>query len=165
MNQTKSRILSIDPGTYKMGYALLDGEELLYHGVRVLKNRQSPHENLQEGRLIVLNLIKLLEPTVLAVEKTFINKNRQLALLNVLGDEIRSIGRRKGLRVVSYAPTTVKKFITGHGWATKDQVAQVIVRQYPDLEAYLIKDRQWKQLHHANMFDAVALGLVARHHL
>jgi len=36
--------------------------------------------------------------------------------LNVLVDEIKAITRRKGIRTVSFSPSTVKKFITGNGW-------------------------------------------------
>jgi len=144
-----------------MGYALLAGNELLYHGVKVFTNRQSPHENLKEGGKAILSLINHLKPTVMAVEKTFLGKNRKAALLNVFADEIVAIGKRKGLQVVRYAPSTIKKFICGHGWADKLAVANMVVFKYPQLRAYLVYDRKWKALHHANMFDAVALGLLA----
>ncbi|HGE73067.1 TPA: hypothetical protein ENX78_19690, partial [Candidatus Poribacteria bacterium] len=76
-------------------------------------------------------------------------------------DEITSIGKRKGLRVISYAPTTVRKFICGDGWADKRTLSEVIVSKYPELKVYLTQDRAWKERYHQNMFDAVALGLMA----
>ena len=32
--------------------------------------------------------------------------------------------------------------------------------RYPQLKVYLSQDRKWKEKYYANMFDAVALGLV-----
>ncbi len=161
MGKDKIRILAIDPGTRHMGVALLENGKLVYHGVKVIKKQKTPHETLKEARKVVLRLINDLEPDVLVFEKTFFATNRNVALLNVLSDEIKAIGRRKGLRVMSFAPGTVKKFICGHGWASKYQVATVIVSKFPELKVYLTQDRAWKEVFHQNMFDAVALGVMA----
>jgi len=161
MNMAKrnSRILALDPGTKEMGIALLDDGKLIYYGVKVIKNRKSPHENLEEGRKTVLRLIKDFKPQVLVVEKAFFANNRNISLLNVFVDEIRAIGRRKKLRVIGYAPSTVKKYICGNGRASKKEVARVVVAKYPELKVYLTQDRAWKERYHQNMFDAIALGM------
>ena len=97
------------------------------------------------------------------MEKAFFANNRTASLLNVFVDEIRAIGRRKKLGVVGYAPTTVRKFICGNGWADKKSLSEVIALMYPELKVYLTQDRAWKERYHQNMFDAVALGLMALH--
>lgn len=76
-------------------------------------------------------------------------------------DEINAIGKRKGLAVKGFAPSTVKKFICGNGRASKLEVARVVVSIYPQLKVFLTQDRAWKERFHQNMFDAVALGLMA----
>jgi len=81
--------------------------------------------------------------------------------LNTFTDEIKAIGKRKGLRVVGYAPSTLKKAVCGNGRASKREVARVIVSKYPELKVYLTQDSAWKEEYHQNMFDAVALGTVA----
>jgi crossover junction endodeoxyribonuclease RuvC len=161
MRKTNIRILAIDPGTRLMGVALLEGRKLVYHEVKVIKKQKSPSDTLKVGRKVILRLINDFAPQVLVVEKTFFANNRNSSLLNVFFDEIKAIGRRKGLRVVSYAPSTVKKFICGNGRATKLEVANVIVSKYPELKVYLSQDRAWKEEFHQNMFDAVALGIMA----
>lgn len=161
MPKNNSKILAIDPGTRYMGIAFLDKGKLIYYGVKVIKKKKSPHETLKEGRRIVLRLIKDFKPKVLVVEKTFFAKHKNISLLNVFVDEIRVIGKRKRLKVVSYAPNTVKKFICGNGRATKDEVAKVIISKYPELKVYITQDRKWKERYHQNMFDAVALGVMA----
>jgi len=62
----------------------------------------------------------------------------------VFFDEITSIGKRKGLKVISYAPTIVRKFICGDSWADKRTLSEVIVLKYPELKVYLTQDRAWK---------------------
>jgi Holliday junction resolvasome RuvABC endonuclease subunit len=126
MHCAKTKILAIDPGTREMGIALLEGASLVYHAVKIIKNRRSAHEILREGRKIVFRLLNDFRPDVLVVEKTFFSGKRS-ALLNVFADEIRVLGKRRGLKVMSFAPNTAKKFICGNGRASKEEVAQVIV--------------------------------------
>jgi len=161
MSKHKSKILAIDPGTREMGIALLEGEKLIYHGVMEIRNgSKSPHEKLREGRKIILRLIKDFKPHILVVEKAFFANNRTASLLNVFVDEIIAISKRKNLKVISYAPTTVRKFICGDGRADKRTQSEVIVSKFPELKVYLTQDRAWKEAYHQNMFDAVALGLM-----
>jgi Holliday junction resolvasome RuvABC endonuclease subunit len=160
MSKNNSKILAIDPGTREMGIAFFDKGKLIYYGVKIIKKGKSPSETLKEGRKIVLRLIKDFKPNVLVVEKAFFANNRSASLLNVFVDEIKAIGRRKGLKVESYAPSTVKKAICRYGRASKKEVARVIISKFPELKVYLTQDRAWKELYHQNMFDAVALGMM-----
>ena len=162
MSRTKkSKILAIDPGTKEMGIAFLQGIDLVYHGVKSMRLRQSPHEVLREWRAYVLKLLRDFAPDGLVTEKTFFANNKNAALLNVFTDEIKAIGRREGGHVQSFAPSTVKKCVTGNGRASKEEVAKVIVSAYPELKVYLTQDRKWKYRYHQNMFDTVAVGLTA----
>jgi len=144
-----------------MGVAFLDKGQLIYHGVKLIKKGRSPNDNLQYARRIILRLIKDFNPYILVVEKAFFANNRNASLLNVFVDEIKAIARRKRIRLVAYSPSTLKKFICGNGWASKEQVARAIVLKYPELKVYLTQDRAWKERFHQNMFDAVALAIMA----
>jgi Holliday junction resolvasome RuvABC endonuclease subunit len=161
MSKNNSKILAIDPGTREMGIAFLENGKLIYYGVKTIKKGKSPSETLKERRKIVLRLIKDFKPNILVVEKAFFANNRSASLLNVFVDEIKAIGRRKGLKVESYAPSTVKKHICRNGRASKREVARVIISKFPELKVYLTQDRVRKELYHQNMFDAVALGMMA----
>jgi Holliday junction resolvasome RuvABC endonuclease subunit len=156
------RILAIDPGTRNIGFAFLDKRNLIHFGVKTIGGEGSPEEKLREGKRIILRLINDLRPQSLIVEKTFFANNRNSALLNVFVDEIRAIGKRKGLKVRSLAANSVRKFICGNGAASKDDVARVMVSHHPELKPYLTSDRRWKERYHRNMFDAVALGVAAK---
>ncbi len=144
-----------------MGMAFLEDGKLIYHAVKVIAKGRSPQQTLQRARDAVVRVIDDFEPDTVAVERTFFSQSRHTALLNVLFDEIRSLARRNRLAFVSYAPSTVKKFICGNGHAGKRQVATVVVSRFPELKVYLTQDRAWKERFHQNMFDAVALGIMA----
>ena len=161
MTKHNTKILAIDPGTRYMGIALLDGEKLIYHGVNVISSEKSPKEKLKEGREIILRLIKDYKPNVLVVERSFFANNRTASLLHTFIKEIIVIGKRKGIKVVSYATSTVRNFICGNGRADKRTLSEVIVSKYPELKVYLSQDKIWKDRYHQNMFDAIALGLMA----
>ena len=153
------KVLAIDPGTRHLGIAFFDGKELIYHGVKTIRKMNSAHDTLKEGRKFISRLIRDFKPTTLVVEKTFFSNNRNSALLNVFADEIKVIGKNKGLKVIAYAANTVRKSVCGNGAASKDELAKVIVSYYPELKPYLTSDRKWKEKFYRNMFDAVALGL------
>jgi len=165
MSKNSTRILAIDPGTREMGIAFFENRKLIYHGVEVIKDdKKMPHERLRQARKVILRLIRDLKPRLLITEKAFFANNRNASLLNVFVDEIRAIGGRKKLKVISYAPSTVKKYICGNGHASKREVAKVVIAKYPELKVYLTQDRAWKEKYHQNMFDAVALGMMAMKH-
>jgi len=160
MSKHNVKILAIDPGTKYTGFAFLDKGKLIYHGVCVIKEG-SPDEKLREGKKIILRLIKDFKPHILVVERVFFGNNKTAAIMNVFVSEIMSIGKRKELKVISYAPTTVRKFICGDGRADKKALSEVIVSKIPELKIYLTQDRAWKERYHQNIFDAVGLGLMA----
>ena len=161
MPKKNLRILAIDPGTRLMGVAFLDDGKLVYHGVKVIGKGSSPQETLQRAKSTILRLIQDFDPHILAVEKAFFGMNRNASMLNVLVDEIRSIAKRRKLKLVSYAPSTVKEFTCGNGKASKKDVARVVVSRFPELKVYLTQDRAWKERFHQNMFDAVAIAVMA----
>lgn len=159
-------ILALDPGTRKTGYAFFAGDELVVHGVKVLARGNTPKQTLDYGHLAVLTLLRTLKPDVLAVEQAhFSNRTRRTALLNAFTQTIISLGRHQRVRVLTFAPSTVKKHATGYGWAGKEQVARAVAHRYPELRAYLAGAKGWQTVHHGNMFDAVALGMLAREKL
>lgn len=62
---------------------------------------------------------------------------------------------------MALAPSTVKKFITGGGRAKNAEVARVLAIRFPELEVFLTRDQAYKERFHMNMFDAVAVGMMA----
>lgn len=163
MPKKRNRIktLAIDPGTREMGIAILEETDLAYYGVKTLKKKRPAQVLLKSLRRIIYKLCDDYQPDVLAIEQTFNTTDRNLSLLHLAAAEVKSAARRRGLKVVSYAPKTIRKFVCGSGKATKKEVSKVIAARYPELEIYVFQDRMWKEKYWQNMFDAVALGVTA----
>lgn len=142
-----------------MGVAVLENGRLLYQAVETFPRFHSAEECLEAGRQTVARLIRDFRPTLLAVEKTFIGRNPNTALLNEFAHQLGATGRERGIRVLSLAPNTVKRAIAGDGNASKADVAKAVAAKFPNLKAYLPPERKWKRARQFNMFDAVALAL------
>jgi Holliday junction resolvasome RuvABC endonuclease subunit len=153
------RILAIDPGTRHIGIAVLQGSDLVYHGVLTMPHRQALEAVRRNTRVLLRQLLSDFRPTVLVVEGNSIGSSRAKSRLHAVIGEIRIIGRRERVEVVMKSASTVKKFMTGSGQATKDEVARAVARSYPELKAYLRQTAKWRSRYHENMFDAVALAL------
>lgn len=128
------RILGVDPGTVKMGYALLEinGSQmksvdigvifldaLSDHPTRLLKILERLH-----------SIIITYKPTIMAIEAPFYAKNVQsmLKLGRAQGVAI-AVGMDKGLDIFEYSPRKIKQSVTGNGNASKEQVAFLLQSQ------------------------------------
>lgn len=129
------RILGIDPGSLRCGYALLEdlgGNTPLVReaGVWVLGAGKSLPDRLA---LLQSGLDALLEkhsPDVLSMEAIFLHKNVNSAL--VLGHARGVVMARcagRGMGVFEYPPSSVKQSIAGSGRASKESVADMVRRQ------------------------------------
>lgn len=158
MATNSPRILGIDPGTRHMGVGVLEHRRLLHTGVVRFERGLPPDAVLRETRLALLQLIDRYHPAVLAHEKTFWVRSKRTALLQVQEAEIKRLGELRGLTVVGYAPSHVRKLLCGDGHATKAQVADFLVRRFPELRRH--RRRHGFPLYWLHMFDALAVAVV-----
>ena len=151
-------ILALDPGLRELGFAVLAGTRLVTSGVRPL--RLLPRDQrLAEARRLVRAWIAAYQPSALVLEATHRHPLPWLDALDRFAASVGHFAERKGLTIAMYAPQTVRKAITGHGWASKQELAQAVAFRFPALRVYLTQDRRWKVRYFQNMFDAVGLAL------
>ena len=142
MFKRNKRILAIDPGSREMGLAVLDGGELIYHGVKSLKKCR-PKDKLHEAvKEILTRLIIEYGVKVLAVENGMVS---QIAspLFQTVFDAIKELAKQKRLKVTTYSPNTVRKHVCQDGKATKRRTARIIADRYPELEIYLEQKKRF----------------------
>jgi crossover junction endodeoxyribonuclease RuvC len=128
------RILGVDPGTVKMGYALLEinGSQMKSVDIGVIfLDALSDHPT----RLLKIlerlqSIIITYKPTIMAIEAPFYAKNVQsmLKLGRAQGVAI-AVGMDKGLDIFEYSPRKIKQSVTGNGNASKEQVAFLLQSQ------------------------------------
>jgi crossover junction endodeoxyribonuclease RuvC len=123
--------VGIDPGTRHLGWGVVrrDGNRLRHidHGVIHLDAKQALHLRL---RCIDEELGQVLarhHPAVGSVESLFFHKDAQAAakLGHARGVVLLALARA-GIEVAEYAPARVKRTVTGHGQADKQQVARMV---------------------------------------
>jgi crossover junction endodeoxyribonuclease RuvC len=126
------RVLGIDPGLTRCGYAVVDGRGPgAAHAVSMGVIRTPPTDELPY-RLAALRteLVALLQefrPQVVSVERVFFQVNVRTAM---------SVGQASGLalceaaaagcEVVQYTPNQVKDAVAGYGGAGKEQVQKMV---------------------------------------
>lgn len=148
-------VLGIDPGTRRIGYALVrkDGPRviLLEAGLLRVRSKDAPRA-LREAKRGVDRLLRTYRPAALAIERIFFSKNKKtaMAVAECRGVILLAAAERE-VPLYEYAPSEVKLRLTGDGAADKRGVLKIVrlVLQTPTLA--LIDDAS----------DAVALALVA----
>ncbi len=125
------RILGIDPGSRRTGWALIAqaGRALsvVESGVIRLGEREELEARLG-GLLDALEaVLEAASPSEVAIEDIFAAKNPRsaLALGQARGVALAVVGRRR-LPVHAYPPATVKRAVCGHGRAEKEQIQRMV---------------------------------------
>lgn len=125
------RILGIDPGLNKTGWAIIDasGSQIQYISSGNIKTNVS--DSLPQRLGILSNsineIIEKYNPEKCAMEEIFINVNAQssIKLCHARGSIMCVIGKSK-LPFSEYAPNKIKKTISGAGKADKSQIIYMV---------------------------------------
>ena len=130
------RIVGIDPGTHRIGYALLEAvsrrPRLLAAETITLPPRPTTAERLLVIERALTTRLKRDRPDGVAIEQLFFSKNVKTALSVA---EARGIilltAFRTARSIWEYTPLAVKLAVTGYGRADKEQVRRTIRALFP----------------------------------
>ena len=124
-------VLGLDPGTHHFGWGVVRkvGTRLhhIAHGVFDVGKKGELGERLVAIEIGLVEVVRLHAPQEASIESLFFAKDAQAAakLGHARGVAL-LVCVRAGLPSFEYAPTRVKKTVTGAGRAEKSQVAQMI---------------------------------------
>jgi crossover junction endodeoxyribonuclease RuvC len=132
-NKLGHRILGIDPGLHVTGYAVLESgpSRPLVCEAGLIRAPKNGREIACRLLSLYDSLVEILEefcPDVAVVEQLYAHyahPRTAILMAHARGVIFLAAGQR-GLPVVSYNPTRIKKSITGNGRAPKDQVQRSI---------------------------------------
>jgi crossover junction endodeoxyribonuclease RuvC len=129
------RVLGIDPGTLKLGWAIVDAHDFssvtrVASGCLVLgKSTTLIAERLHQLHVQLRVVIAQHKPTVLAIETAFFGENAQSALrIGEARGVVLMLAAEFGLDVNEIPPATIKRRIAGNGRASKEQVYQMCLQ-------------------------------------
>jgi crossover junction endodeoxyribonuclease RuvC len=132
------RILGLDPGLQVTGYGVLEptaqGPRVCEAGVVRSGDERATPDMARRVRLLYDGIVEVLDqwrPTVMVVEQLYAHYDhpRTAILMAHARGCFFLAGAQRGLEVLSYAPTRVKKTVTGHGRASKEQMQNAIMRE------------------------------------
>lgn len=124
-------VLGIDPGLTTTGYGLVaDGPRAVAAGV-IRTGRDSPVAvRLLELHRDLTNLVAEHQPSVVAIEQVFSNRNLQtVANVGRASGVAMLVAAQAGLSVFEYTPSSVKRAVAGYGNAPKDQVQKMVTQR------------------------------------
>jgi crossover junction endodeoxyribonuclease RuvC len=129
-----SRILGVDPGTLRCGYAVVETNpgratqpRYIECGVIELPAKAPIAERLRLLASDLREVIVELQPSELALESAFAGINvRSALLLGQARGAIMLVGAEAGLCIHEYPPATIKKTVCGNGRAQKSEVQRIV---------------------------------------
>ncbi len=130
-------ILGIDPSISKLGWAVIsDGGSYIASGRFVTKSSQTTSCRLLEIYNFISNdIIKKFQPKVIAIETGFLKKDMAaVEKLSYVRSIIMLLSAKAHTEFIEIAPKSIKKTITGTGNATKEQVRDMIMRIFTNIE-------------------------------
>jgi crossover junction endodeoxyribonuclease RuvC len=127
-----TRILGIDPGLQVTGYAVLEaGPKLCEAGVIRPDGKGDLAARLASLAASTADVLDQWKPTAIVVEQLYAHyaHPRTAILMGHARGVFFLLGGQRGLPVISYPSTNIKKTITGSGRAGKQQMQFAIARE------------------------------------
>jgi crossover junction endodeoxyribonuclease RuvC len=136
-NRPPRRILGVDPGLRITGYGVLEVTPNRPHVCEAGIVRPADDQATDLASRLnsvykgIVEVVQQYRPEVMVVEQLYSHYEhpRTAILMAHARGVILLAATENGLPVISYAPTRIKKTVTGHGRATKDQVQRTIQRE------------------------------------
>lgn len=126
------RILGIDPGYGRVGYGIVEQTagnnwKHVVHGCVETSPKKTLVNRLADIHEALESIIKEHQPTRMAVEKLFFNKNVTTGIeVAQARGVILVAGYRAGLAIDEFTPVEVKQAVTGYGRAEKGQMQKIV---------------------------------------
>jgi crossover junction endodeoxyribonuclease RuvC len=154
------RIVGIDPGSERTGYAIIDSDgsrhRALRYGVIAAGRRVPFHKRLEKIYSELTSILRRSRAEVMAIEEVFYALNVQSALkLGHARGIALLVAARLDIPVAEYSPLEIKNSIVGYGRAGKHQVL-AMVRVLLGLPSGPLA---------ADAADALAVAICHSHHM
>ena len=153
------RVLALDPGYDRLGVAVLEknrDSQILTHSTCVETDRTLPlPDRLLHIGSAVSSLLTEYQPSVVAIETLFFNKNIKTAIgVAQARGIIIFLAKQAGCTLYEFGPQEIKVAVTGYGKSDKVAVIDMVKR--------LVKNAPMNALD--DEYDAIAVGITAIAH-
>lgn len=158
MNKLAPNILGLDVGARQIGVSVLRGEELVFYAVKSIKG-DSENETLKRLRKVLTALIERYDVEVIAL-KQIVYLQQHRSFVKTVYDEAKDFALKKHLRLFEYNPKLIRQIVCQNKKPTKRHTALSLAQRYAELARYFNVPKLWQKRYFAQLFDAIAVGLV-----
>lgn len=156
-------MLAIDPTSRGFGFVVLEGgSKLLDWGTRSIRD-----DKTEKTLAKVRELLELYRPAILVVEDCDDPLSRRAPRIRILIERLTEEAAALNVRPQPVAVAKVVAFFGREGARTKHQIADAIVRRFPELATYRPPRRKpWmSEDERQAVFDAVGFVLALANHI
>ncbi len=120
-------ILGVDPGLTRCGFALVESNKSVLHGMFQSDASADPTVRVGSIALELEKLVDKYQPKLIALERVFAQANlRSVMGVAQISGALMAVAHKKSIPVEFFTPSEVKAAVAGHGRASKAQVAQMV---------------------------------------
>ena len=154
------RILGISLRSQRLGFAIIEGSVDLIHWGMVYYEKNEDARVAAATRRVAA-LLERFAPSVLAIEKSRTVKALNPERLELLYRGIRREASNSSASMLLFTRIKVREAFQDFGVRSKDEIAAILARMFPELQPSLPPKRKlWEPEHFSMpMFDAVALAV------
>lgn len=151
-------VLGVDAGSRALGISVFRGEELLFYAVKSFKKPEK-HESLMKLKTVLEELIGMYQVDYVGLEKIVFVQQRR-SFVKIVYEEITNFLKELHITYFEYNPKLIHQSVCGLEKPTKRNTALRLAERYPELAQYFNVPRRWQRSYYAQLFDAIAVGVV-----
>jgi len=149
-------ILAISLKARRLGIAVIAGKHLIFYQMIGLGDDKNKRFGIARHKL--QNLISIYHPQVIALEGLVYTQQKN-AFFSKLFEVIKQTAKRNDISIKTYSPNIVRSYFCRKEKPTKELVANLLVKQYPELKKFVRGQSIWQKFYAMQIFSAIALGL------
>lgn len=163
MSKFAPNILGLDVGARQIGVSIQRDEELVFYAVKTIK-QNTKSEMMKRLEQVLTRLIDKYDIETVAIEKiVFVQQYR--SFVKIVYEEIKDIINKRGIELFEYNPKLIRQIICGLEKPTKRNTALLLTQRYTELARYFNVPKLWQKRYFAQLFGAIAVGLVCAREL
>ncbi|WP_267716687.1 crossover junction endodeoxyribonuclease RuvC [Streptomyces sp. CoH17] len=152
-------LLSVDPGSSKMGYGIHDGDKLVHWGIVTPHSDRKTFNNQMNDKMQQVlwefgPLFKKYEIDQVAWEIVPVQTMGQRDLIQSCLSTIKSLTFLNACTYVGLTPMQMKKLVTGDSKASKGEIREAVFAHFPEFP--VIDQLPW------DVYDGIAVGIAAK---
>lgn len=163
MSTFATNILGLDIGARQIGVSVLKDEELVFYTIKSIK-RNSKTKTLKQLEKVLTALIEKYDIEVITLKK-IVYPQQQNSFVKTVYQTTKNFVLKRNIRLFEYNPKLIRQIICALEKPTKRNTALLLSQRYTELARYSSVPKLWQKRYFAQLFDAIAVGLVCAREL